>query len=235
MSESIRLMLGAETFCTDGAGGEITRVVLDPVTRIVSHVVVEPKHREGLGRMIPLALIDSSTAGILLNCTSAEFDTFAHAEETQFLPGTGGRAPYVAGRPLRQPYEGLVDVIGDVPQPITYDTIPEGEVEVRGEEYVKAIDGEIGTVRGLVVDRRSGYVTHLILQERHLWGHRAVAIPVDDVATMANDIRLKVAKGDGQNMSYGAHRVRCSAELQVAEAWTEGSPGESTGSTIHPE
>jgi hypothetical protein len=235
MSESIQLILGAETFCTDGAGGEITRVVLDPVTRIVSHVVVEPKHRQGLARLIPLALIDSSSAGILLNCTSAEFDTFAHAEETQFLPGTGGRAPYVAGRPLPQPYEGLVDVIGDVPQPIIYDTIPEGEVEVCGEEYVEAVDGELGTVRGLVVDRRSGYVTHLILQEDQLWGHRAVAIPVDDVATMANDIRLKIAKGDAQNMSHGPHHLRRRTELQVAEARTEGGPGKSTGSTIHPE
>jgi hypothetical protein len=52
---------------------------------------------------------------------------------------------------------------------------------------------------------------------------------------MANDIRLKVAKGDGQNMSHGAHRVRRSTELRVAEAWMEGGPGESTGSTIHPE
>ena len=124
MSETTQLILGAETFCSDGACGEITRVVLDPLTRVVSHLVVEPKHRQGLGRMISWVLLDVSTAGILLKCTSAEFDAFDHAEETLFLPGTGGRAAYVAGHPLPQPYDGLVDVIGEVPQPVTYDTIP---------------------------------------------------------------------------------------------------------------
>jgi hypothetical protein len=82
MSEATQLILGAETFCSDGACGEITRVVLDPLTRVVSHLVVEPKHRQGLGRMISWVLLDVSTAGILLKCTSAEFDAFDHAEET---------------------------------------------------------------------------------------------------------------------------------------------------------
>jgi len=214
MSESLQLILGAETFCTDGAVGEITRVVLDPVTRVVSHLVVEPKHRQGLGRMISLVLIDSSSTGILLNCTSADFDTFEHAEETQFLPGTGGRAPYVAGRDLPQPYGGLGDVIGNVPQPITFEMIPRGDVEVRGEEHVQATDGEIGRVRGLVVDRGSGHVTHLLLQEQHLWGHRAVAIPVEDVATIANDIQLNIEKRDVYKMSQGRRRTL----QQLAEA-----------------
>jgi hypothetical protein len=143
MSEATQLILGADTFCSDGACGEITRVVLDRVTRVVSHLVVEPKHRQGLGRMISWVLLDASTAGILLKCTSAEFDAFDHAEETVFLPGTGGRAAYFAGHPLPQPYDGLVDVIGEVPQPVTYDTIPQGEVELRSEELVEATNGEI--------------------------------------------------------------------------------------------
>ena len=142
-SEPVPFILGANTFCADGAGGEITRAVFDPVTRMVSHFVVEPKHRQGLGRTMPSSLIDSSTAGIPLNCTSAKSGTFAHPEEMQFLPGTGGGAPFLAGRPPLQLYESPGDVIGDVPQPINYDTIPDGEVEFRCEEYVDAFDGAV--------------------------------------------------------------------------------------------
>jgi sporulation protein YlmC with PRC-barrel domain len=203
MSEATQLILGAETFCSDGACGEITRVVLDPVTRVVSHLVVEPKHRQGLGRMISWVLLDVSTAGILLKCTSAEFDAFDHAEETVFLPGTGGRVAYVAGHPLPQPYDGLVDVIGEVPQPVTYDTIPQGEVELRGEELVEATDGEIGRVRGLGVDWDSGHVVYLLVHESHVWGRRELAIPIEDVAVIADGIRLNIAKGEVQKMSAG--------------------------------
>jgi sporulation protein YlmC with PRC-barrel domain len=203
MGESTQLILGAEAFCSDGACGEITRVVLDLVTRVVSHVVVEPKHRQGLGRAIPLSLIDFSAHGVLLNCTSAEFDALDHAEETVLLPGTGGRAAYVAGRALPQPYCGLLDVIGKVPQPVTYDTIPPGEVEVRRDEEIEATDGEIGTVRGLVIDQKSGQVTHVLLRQHHLWGHREVPVPLEDVAAIATRIRLNVAKHAVQEMSAG--------------------------------
>jgi len=153
--------------------------------------------------LVSLALIDFSSAGILLKCTSAEFDTLDHAEETQFLPGTGGRAAYVAGRPLPEPYEGLVDVIGEVPQAVTYDTIPRGEVELRGDDPVEATDGEIGRVRGLVVDRGSGHVVYLLVHESHVWGRRELAIPIEDVAVIADGIRLNIAKGEVQKMSAG--------------------------------
>ena len=194
MSETSQLILGAETFCSDGACGEITSIVLDPVNRVVSHVVVEPKHRQGLGRLIPLALFDFSTPELLLTCSSAEFETLDHAEETVLLPGTGGRAAYVAGQPLSHPYSGLVNVIGNVPQPETYDMVPQGEVEVRRDERVEATDGRVGTIRGLVIDQGSGQVTRILLHEHHLWGHRDAALPVDDVATIANGNRLKTAK-----------------------------------------
>ena len=43
----------------------------------------------------------------------------------------------------------------DIPQPVTYDTVPLDEVEVRRGEHVHATDGDIGRVQGLVIDRRA--------------------------------------------------------------------------------
>ena len=86
------LTIGAEARCTDGPCGDVSRVVVDPVARAVTHLVVEPKHRHGLGRLVPLDLVDVVAGEVRLRCTLAEFNTLDLGEETQFLPGTGGWA-----------------------------------------------------------------------------------------------------------------------------------------------
>src|SRR5208282_6740238 len=107
-----------------GICGQVSRVVVDPVARAVTHIVVEPTHRQGLGRLVPVDLLgEMNDRQVQLHCTVAAFEQLPHAEETQFLPGSGGHADYAAGEALAQPYFGLTDVIGDVPQAVTYDTL----------------------------------------------------------------------------------------------------------------
>src|SRR5580692_10411799 len=84
MTEATQITIGAEASCSDGVCGEVTRVVVDPIAQAVTHLVVEPKHRQGLGRLVPLSLIEDTEDGILLRCTLAEFDKLDHAEQTQF-------------------------------------------------------------------------------------------------------------------------------------------------------
>jgi PRC-barrel domain len=67
----------------------------------------------------------------------------------------------------------------------------------RGDR-VHATDGDIGRVQGLVIDRRSRHVTHVLLQEGHLWGRREVAIPVSTVASTTGGIQLNIAKQEVQ-------------------------------------
>ena len=45
-----------------------------------------------------------------------------------------------------------------------------------------ATDGDIGRVQGLVIDAKTRQVTHVLLQEGHLWGQRELAIPIGAVA-----------------------------------------------------
>ena len=195
MAEVTLFTIGAEASCSDGACGEVSQVVVDPVARAVTHLVVEPKHRQGLGRLVPLDLVDGASTGeVRLNCTTKEFEKLDHAEETQFLPGSGGHADYTAGQALSQPYYGLGGVIGDVPQAVTYDTLPLAEVAVRRGEQVDATDGKIGIVQGLVLDPRNHHVTHVLLQEGHLWGRKQVAIPIGAVSKVDSGIRLDITK-----------------------------------------
>ena len=64
------------------------------------------------------------------------------------------------------------------PQATTEDRVPEGEVEVRRGEHVHATDGEIGRVHGFVIDPTDHQLTHVLLDEGHLWGKKTVAIPI---------------------------------------------------------
>jgi hypothetical protein len=72
--------------------------------------------------------------------------------------------------------------------------IPLGETEVGRGEHVHALDGEIGQVEGFLVDPGDHRVTHVLLQEGHLWGRKEVAIPMSAVTGVENGIRLSMTK-----------------------------------------
>jgi sporulation protein YlmC with PRC-barrel domain len=89
---------------------------------------------------------------------------------------------------------------GNIAQIVTDDIVPQGEVGVRRGEQVHATDGDIGRVQGLVIDRSSRHVTHVLLQEGHLWGRREVAIPTSAVASTGDGIRLRISKQEVQDL-----------------------------------
>jgi sporulation protein YlmC with PRC-barrel domain len=179
MPNGAQITIGGDATCQDGVCGEVTRVVVDPIAQTVTHLVIEPKHRQGLGRLVPLDLVDLTTGEVELRCTIAAFEKLDHAEETDFLPGSIGYAGYGSGEVLSWPYYGA-----NMPLPVVTDTVPVGEVAVRRGESVRATDGDIGRVQGLVVTSRDHHVSHVLLQEGHLWGRKEVAIPIGSVTTI---------------------------------------------------
>jgi sporulation protein YlmC with PRC-barrel domain len=200
MAETTEFRIGADVSCTDGPCGEVIRVVINPVAEVVTHLVVEPSHREGLGRLVSLDLIqvDPATGDIKLPLTLDEFDKLGHAEETDFLPGSGLNAGYNASQVYALPYYGLG--VGNVTPPIVTDTLPAGEVGIRRGQQVHATDGGIGRVQGLVIDRTTHHVTHFLLQEGHLWGKKDVAIPINAVKGIEEGIQLTLTKQEVQDL-----------------------------------
>jgi hypothetical protein len=202
--------IGAHASCTDGACGEVARVVVDPVARAVTHLVVGPRLEPRQGRLVPVDLVDTVPGGIRLRCTKAEFEKLDPAEETEFRPGSGhpGDLGYGSEQVLSWRYYGLSWGTGDgtgvdssagagrdhALRAATYDSVPLGEVEVRHGDHVHATDGEIGLVEGLVIDPGNHQVTHVLLQEGHLWGRKEVAIPIGAVTRVDIGIRLNLSK-----------------------------------------
>ncbi|HEX2820071.1 MAG TPA: PRC-barrel domain-containing protein [Streptosporangiaceae bacterium] len=200
MAAAKSFTIGASASCTDGICGKVARMVIDPAARTITHLVVEPKHWSGPGRLVPLDLIDATTGEIRLRCTLAEFEQLDPAEETQFLPGYPDYPDYNPEQVVFMPYYGLGAGGPMVPLAVTYDTVPLDEVEVRRGEHVHATDGPIGRVQGLVIDPDSRHVTHVLLQEGHLWGRKEVAIPIGAVTGVDDGIRLNLTKQQVQDL-----------------------------------
>lgn len=75
-----------------------------------------------------------------------------------------------------------------------------GETQVRPGDRVHAIDGEIGRVHGFLVSPGDDRVTHVLLEEGHLWGHKEVAIPVSAVTGVDAGVRLNITKEQVGNL-----------------------------------
>jgi sporulation protein YlmC with PRC-barrel domain len=192
MAETTAFTIGADVSCTDGACGEVRRLIVDPVADTVTHLVVGPKHRRGHGRLVPVSLAGASAGQIRLRCTKAEFEELDPAQETRQLPEEpaeptilGGYDPASSTR--RRQY-------------VTEDSVPVGEAEVRPGDHVYATDGRIGQVRGFVIDPASGHVAHVLLREGHLWGRKEVAIPVSAVTRVDDGIRLGITRQQVQDL-----------------------------------
>ncbi|MGH3842968.1 MAG: hypothetical protein ACRDS0_16200 [Pseudonocardiaceae bacterium] len=207
MSETMQFPIGAEVACRDGVCGELLAVVVDPVACAVTHLVVEPKHRRGAGRLVDVDQVDVTTADrVRLHCEMAAFTRFAYAEETQFLPGGyGGDLGYGHNQVYGWPYYrlggmGIGTAVGSPVPTVVYDHVPLGEVEVRRGEQVHATDGTIGKVQGLVINPCDRHVTHVLLQEGHLWDRKMVAIPISAVTTVTHGISLTLTKDQVANL-----------------------------------
>jgi uncharacterized protein YrrD len=78
---------------------------------------------------------------------------------------------------------------------------------VRGSEHVHATDGNIGQVQGFVIDSGSHQVTHVLLQEGHVFGRKVVALPVGAVtAVNENGIQLNITRQQVKDLPSGWHR-----------------------------
>ena len=191
MAQTITFRLGADASCTDGACGQVSRIIVNPVTREVIHLAVGPKHQYGPGRLVPVDLVDATTGQIRLRCALAEFQALRPAQETESGPDLD---PTGHGHPDNAPNKVKWAIVGgsvimqpgargepEAPQQVTVDYVPEGEVEVHRELTVCATDDDIGQVQGLVVERGGHHVTHVLLREGHMRGRKEVAIPIGAV------------------------------------------------------
>ena len=203
MAETEGFRIGAEASCSDGLGGKVSRLVMDPVALTVTHLVIEPKHRAEPGRLVPVHLVDTTADHLRLRCSVAEFDQLELAEETELAEGLDYAGGYGQAEAV-QSFGGMGSMggsgmgigmgVGHSTPVVVHDVVPLGETDVQRGESVHALDGEIGKVQGFLVDPGDNHVTHVLLQEGHLWGRKEVSIPISAVIGVDAGIRLNITK-----------------------------------------
>jgi sporulation protein YlmC with PRC-barrel domain len=216
----MRLKLGTPVRCTDDTFGELADVVIDPISKRLTHLVVRPRHQEGqASRHVSVELAEGGKeeSEISLRCTVDEVNRLEPAQELAYLRldefpvedpdwDVGIEdvlaMPYYAADPL-DPNPTYDPNVG-----VTYDRVPKGEVEIRRSSAVTSADGhDLGKVDGFLVDGE-GQITHFILERGHLWGRPEVTIPIGAVAKVETDaVTVSLSKDEvGALPSVRVHR-----------------------------
>jgi sporulation protein YlmC with PRC-barrel domain len=191
----MEIPIDAAVECTDGPCGRSTYVVLNPVTRKVTHLVVKEKDLLHIERLVPMSLVKESTPQkIHLRCNKDKLGRLEYFIETHFVPAD----PVYSGS-MYEAYEGHMLWPYVIPEnatiPLEEEQVPPGELAVHRGAQVHATDGQIGRVDEFLIEPESGHITHLVLREGHLWGQRDVTIPVSAIERIQeSDVYLKLDK-----------------------------------------
>ena len=186
----------AKVSCTDGRGGTSVAVTLHPVTRILSHLIIEDG--QGHQRLVDLKLVEKTEDDeIWLNCTEDELKEMALFQVTEFIK----RAPQQTGDWAED--EGEWEDGLDVSQyeretpgmPVVVERVPEGEIAFHRATDVEATDGHVGVVEKLIVHGEGGLISHITVKKGHLWGKKELMIPLTAVDSVDYDsVYLNVGK-----------------------------------------
>ena len=200
----MRLELGAPVRCTNGELGELADVVIDPVRKRVTHLVVQPRHAHGEARLVPVELAGGGEGepAISLDCTLEEVRGFEPVQEFAYLrlgqvpvddPDWDVGVQDVLAMPY---YESTLGPANYSDTGIIYDRVPKGEVEIRRASAVTSADGHhLGHVEGFVVEGEE--ITHIVLEHGHLWGRRDVTVPIGAVTKVETDeVTLGLSKDE---------------------------------------
>ena len=203
----MRLGLGSVVHCTDAPFGELADVVVDPVSRRVTHLVVQPHHRRDQARLVPIERASSAEDdAVALDCSIADVEALELVFESAYL--RVGKFPVadpdweigieeVLALPLYQEMDGGGTVFDPDPHVmVNYDRIPKHEVEIRRASAVMSADGHrLGHVDGFLIG--TGETADIVLERGHLWGRREIVIPAAAVERVQNDsITLSLTKDE---------------------------------------
>ncbi len=180
----IDLPTKAEVHCSDGVAGRSTYVIVNPINRQMTHLVVKsllPPFHEYL---VPVDQVEETTPDLIrLKCTRNdlsmmepfEYEEYIRTEMPDYLSW-----PYVL--PMGLYPEEVVKYI-----PVKRQNIALGEVAVRRGARVEATDGYVGLVDELLINSNNMQVTHLVLLERHIFKNREITIPVSQIDRVYED------------------------------------------------
>lgn len=189
-TRTMDIPVNAEVKCCGRDCGRSTRIVLNPVTREITHLVVKQRSFPYTERLVPVDLVVDSTPRVIhLRCDAPDLTNMGEFIEADYVES--GELHMTSEPFMMWPYIYITE--DDVAQ--TYEQVPVDKLAIRRGARVIALDGQVGRVAEFVVDRSSEHITHLVLQEGHLWEQQNITIPVSCIKHIADDaVYLNVVK-----------------------------------------
>ena len=191
--------VGVEVHCSDGLCGRSTYVVIDPVRKEVTHLVVKETESPHQERLVPIEAVSETAPDVILLRRSR--DAFGKMDpfiQTEYLRDDTPDVDYV---PFNSAGVGPVYVWPyAVPDrthvvAVEHKQVPLGELAVKRGAHVEATDGRVGRVDEFLVNPENEYITHLVMREGHLWGKKDICVPVSEIDHIDEDaVYLKLNK-----------------------------------------
>jgi sporulation protein YlmC with PRC-barrel domain len=193
---AMRLELGSAVRCSDAPFGELADVIVDPVARRVTHLVVQPRHRPDGARLVPIGRASDDGREVVLDCTRAEVEALPPVRESALLrlgeepvtdPAYDVGVQDALPVPRYQELDGLPAAYDPDPRMVVnYDRVPRDTVELRRASAVTSCDGErLGHVDGFLVSADG--TADVVLERGHLWRRREIVIPAAAIAGVEDD------------------------------------------------
>lgn len=208
-----KFVIGSRVYCAECPCGYLTSAVVNPATRRLEHLIVMPDH--GIdSRLVPMAAAHCEGDAVRLSCTFDEFNELEPAVDVHITPMDPARPPRHVPQEENSawPFFDLGPSEPDLglaaPEPvlmprIAYDDhVPAGETRIYPGDHVHASDGAIGHIRGVVVAPEADAVTHILVDQGLLHGHKRVAIPMELVGGVGQDgVRVLMTRREVKGMA----------------------------------
>src|SRR5690349_8052743 len=96
--------IGATVQCSDGYGGSVTRLIVDPLARQLTHIVVQDHTVPAVEHLVPLARVVSTTHDrVTLDCTRNTLTALEpFAEERYISSNASDYEPFYAVDPFAE-------------------------------------------------------------------------------------------------------------------------------------
>jgi len=179
----MEIAMDAEVHCRDAVCGTTTKIILNPISDKITHVVVRERKAPHKERVVPVELICEGTPElILLDITNEELSKMDPFTEKEYVPQEISHyvGSYMFSLPYKVPETRAVE--------IKHTSIPAGELAVKRGSQVEATDGSIGEVNEFLIDPDNDQITHLIIQEKQLFHRKEISIPITEINEIKNNV-----------------------------------------------
>jgi osmotically-inducible protein OsmY/uncharacterized protein YrrD len=170
--EKLDLDIGAKVYGGEESCGKLRKVVVDPHTKQVTDLVVERGFLRKTDRVLPVSAVErTGDHGIVLDIACDELGNYPEYRQVEFTkpaPGWGKTGQYKAEHTVCRPSPYMLICSEPVVPRVrhrVHEGIPSTSEVIHAGTPVQTIDGDLGKVDHVLVNSRSGQITHLVVRK----------------------------------------------------------------------